>query len=57
MRLVENWWVVLTRAWSVRLMLAAALLSGVEVAIAALGNVFGWPTGLFAALSGLVTAG
>lgn len=55
MKLAPNWRSVLTKAWSVRLMILAALLSGVEVALPFLGD---WiPRGLFAALSGLVTAG
>jgi len=33
MKLVANWRAVLRRAWSVRLMLAAGLLSGAEIAL------------------------
>ena len=59
MNLVPNWRRVLKRAWSIRLMILAALLSGVEV-------ILGFPDieqrldlqpGLFAGLSALVTAG
>ena len=35
MTLVANWRAVLRRAWSVRLMLVAAVLSAAEVALAA----------------------
>jgi lysozyme len=33
MRLIDSWRVVLRRAWSIRLILLAALLSGLEVAL------------------------
>ncbi|MEP9388208.1 hypothetical protein [Mesorhizobium sp. KR9-304] len=33
MRLVANWRAVLTRAWSMRLMSLAGLLSGMEIAL------------------------
>ena len=33
MRLVENWRLLLRRAWSVRLMLLAGVLSGAEVVL------------------------
>jgi len=57
MRLVKNWRAVLTRAWSVRLLVLAALLSGLEVALPLLDGVFPLDPGIFAALSGLATAG
>lgn len=53
MRLVANWRAVLQRAWSVRLMLLAAILSGIEVAIPFLDGVLPVEPGVFAALSGL----
>lgn len=57
MRLVANWRAVLRRAWSIRLVIAAGLLSGLEVALP-LFNAAGYlPSGLFAALSLLATAG
>lgn len=57
MRLIPNWRDVLTRAWSVRLMLLAAVLSGVEIILPFIG-MSGWlPDGLFAAFSFLVVAG
>lgn len=39
MRLVDNWRAVLRRAWSVRLMLLAGLLSGVEAALPFISEV------------------
>lgn len=56
MRMVENWRLLLRRAWSVRLMLLAAALSGAEVAFPlAFADIL--PVGVFAVLSFLVTAG
>ncbi len=53
MMLVSNWRAVLRRAWSARLMLVAALLSGLEVVLPLLGGLLPIPSGVFAALSGL----
>lgn len=53
--LVPNWRAVLRRAWSIRLLILAGALSGVEVALPLIG-VDAIPAGTFAALSGLVTA-
>lgn len=56
MRLVENWRLLLRRAWSVRLMLLAGVLSGAEVVLPLVcADVL--PVGVFAGLSFLVTAG
>jgi len=54
MNLVSNWRAVLQRAWSVRLMLLAALFSGAEVALPFLGDFIapGW----FAAVSALMVS-
>ena len=52
--LIRDWRQVLKRAWSVRLILAAGLLSGVEVALPLLPLPL--PAGIFAALSALTTA-
>lgn len=57
MKPVANWRAVLKRAWSVRLMLLAGLLSGLEVALPLLGDRLPIPAGAFAALSGLTVAG
>ncbi len=55
MKLVSNWRRVLRHAWSIRLLLAAALLSGLEVVLPYLGDAFPIPTGAFAALTFIVT--
>jgi hypothetical protein len=55
MRLVENWRAVLQRAWSVRLLVAAGALSGLEIALPYLAPET--PSGLFAGLSALATMG
>lgn len=57
MSLLSNWREVLTRAWSVRLIIIAAILSGMEVALPMLDGVLPIPTGTFAALAGFVSAG
>lgn len=56
MRLVDNWRDVLRRAYSVRLMLLAAVLSGLEVALPFLAGSLPIPAGAFAALSFLTVA-
>lgn len=58
--LIAHWRCVLLRAWSVRLIGIAALLSGLEAALPflhELGYFGGLPGGLFALLSFLVVAG
>lgn len=57
MKPVADWRRVLRRAWSVRLMIVAAVFSGLEVALPLLDGVFPLDRGVFAALSGLATAG
>jgi hypothetical protein len=56
MKPVHNWRDVLRKAWSIRLMLLAALLSGAEVALPLLDGVLPIPPGIFAALT-FVTVG
>lgn len=56
MRLIPNWRVVLTKAWSVRLMIVAGILSGFEVALPLIDQVIDIPRGLFAAASGLTVS-
>jgi hypothetical protein len=56
MRLLEDWKDVLTKAWSIRLIAVAALLSGIEVALPLLDGILSIPRGIFAALSALTTA-
>lgn len=55
MKLLPDWRDVLRRAWSVRLMILAGLLSGVEVILPYFAESL--PRGLFAGLSILVIAG
>lgn len=57
MKLVYGWRKIVRRAWSIRLMIAAAALSGAEIALPLLDGVLPIPRGLFAALSGLATGG
>jgi hypothetical protein len=53
----KDWRRVLKRAWSIRLMLLAGLLSGLEVALPLLGGLFDVPHGALAGISGLTVAG
>lgn len=58
MRLINDWKWVVTYAWSVRLIIVAALLSGLEVVLSVLTAMSvnpGVPAGVFAAFSGVVT--
>ncbi len=59
MTLLPDWTAILKRAWSVKFMVLAALLSGVEVVLQILEPTVaaGMPKGLFASLAGLTTAG
>lgn len=55
MKLSSDWQLVLKKAWSVRLMLLAALLSGLEIILPFFeGSI---PRGCFAALSFCTVAG
>lgn len=53
MHLASDWKLILKKAWSIRLLVIAGLLSGVEVAMPLLP----WdiPPAIFASLSGLFT--
>ena len=51
MKLYDNWKDIVRRAWSVRFMIIAGLLSGAEVALPYFQGVL--PSGTFAALSGI----
>lgn len=53
MKLIPNWKVVLRKAWSIKLMLLAGLLSGVEVALPFF--IDGFAQGIAAGLSLAVT--
>lgn len=55
MHLVSNWRRILRRAWSIRLILLAGVLSGVEIILPYFETAI--PTGTFAALSALATGG
>lgn len=55
-RLLPEWKQVLRRAWSIRLMLAAGLLSGFEFVLPYLADDPPLPRGVFNALSVLVIA-
>lgn len=55
MHLVSNWAFILKRAWSIRLILLAGVLSGAEIALPYMAPET--PSGLFAGLSALATAG
>lgn len=55
--LVDDWRKVLRKAWSLRLIALAGVLSGAEIALPLLDGVLSMPRGLFAALSALATGG
>lgn len=55
MQIREDWRIVLRRAWSVRLILLAGLLTGIEAALPLLDGYVDMPRGVFAALSGITT--
>ncbi|SHE68686.1 hypothetical protein SAMN02745157_0712 [Kaistia soli DSM 19436] len=55
MKLVSDWRAVLKHAWSIRLILLAALFSGLEVALPIIGDEI--PPRLFAMLTLIVVAG
>lgn len=57
MKLIDNWRAVLKHAWSVRLLLIAGVLSGLEVALPLLNGVLPIPPLTFATLSGLCVFG
>lgn len=52
MDLIPDWKIVLKKAWSIRLMLLAGVLSAIEVVLPVF--MFDMPRGVFAALSGVV---
>jgi len=57
MMLVANWREVLRHAWSIRLMLVAALLSGLDAAQPLVAGLVPIPPMVFAALAALISAG
>lgn len=57
MMLIRNWRRVIRRAWSIRLMIIAAVLSAVEVGLSLIdARMLGLPEGVFAAGSAFITA-
>ena len=53
MEILDDWKTILKKAWSIRLMLMAGMLSGIEVVLPLFINTF--PRGVFAVLSILFT--
>lgn len=56
-RLLPDWKRIVRRAWSVRLMLLAGALSGLEVVLPALMEVVPWSRAVSSAVVGLVVMG
>jgi hypothetical protein len=56
MRLIDDWRRVIKRAWSIRLLIVAGILSGIEVALPVIDGWITIPRGLFASLSFVVVA-
>jgi len=56
MKLLPNWRDVLHKAWSIKFMLLAAFMSGIEVVMSILQPSNTLPPGVFAALAGVVTS-
>lgn len=54
MKLYDNWRQILKKAWSIRLMILAGVLSAVEVVLPLFADSI--PRGTFAALSGVTVA-
>ena len=55
MKLLPNWRDLIRKAWSLRLMLLAAILSGVEIVLPFFSEAL--PRGIFAVLSFFAVAG
>ena len=54
MKLYDNWREIMRRSWSLRFIIVAGLLSGIEVALPLIGDQF--QPGVFAGLSAAFTA-
>lgn len=54
MKLYDNWLEILRRSWSIRFIILAGILSGLEVALPLVGDRF--EPGVFAGLSAAFTA-
>ena len=57
MKPVPNWRRVLRYAWSIKLIIAAGVLSGAEIALPLIREFMDVPRGVFAGLSFAATAG
>lgn len=55
MKLIDNWKLILRKAWSLKFTAAAMVLGAIEVGIQ-FYQPESWPAGLFAALAALATA-
>lgn len=55
LKLVSNWLKIIRYAWSVRLIVLAGLLSGLEIALPVIDQIIFIPRGLFAGLSFFAT--
>lgn len=56
MKLLPDWRNVLRKAWSIKFMVLAAIMSGAEVVMSILQPSNTLPPGVFAALAGVVTS-
>jgi hypothetical protein len=52
----DDWKKIVTKAWSIRLIAAAFVLTGIETYFGVFGSPSWLPPGTFAALSGLTSA-
>lgn len=57
MRLIPNWSTILTRAWSIRLLAIAGVLSGAEAALPFVEHLLPIPNGALAVLAFVATGG
>lgn len=55
MRLASDWRRIMRKAWSIRLIAMAGILSGMEIVMPMLDGIITVPRGIFAALCGIVT--
>lgn len=55
MKIIDEWELVLKKAWSARLMIVAAILSGAEVIVPLFSDAL--PRGVFAVLSMVTVSG
>ena len=54
MELIEDWRKVLRKAWSIRLIILAAILNGAEVCVS-IWHPKGIPNGVFASMAGAIS--